>query len=203
MKPLTTLETPWQQGCRALYHSRPWYYGLLAAGAVSNGLYYCTVPLVGIGVLAGATLPRRRALTVLATMWLVNQLLGFTVRGYPPTVSTVAWGGVMLLGAVPAVLLASYRRARCQDAAGHGLWLAASLVLGFFLYELGIWLGGFALGGVHGFTPAVLGDIFLGNALWGGGLGVVHGALARRWGRVHLPENAPETHAPEAHAPSD
>ena len=89
--------------------------------SVSNILYYCTVPLVGIGVLAGTTLPRRRALTVLLTMWFVNQLLGFTVRGYPYTVSTFAWGGVMLLRATLAVLLASLRPIFHHNQPRHGL----------------------------------------------------------------------------------
>ncbi|PSN12290.1 hypothetical protein C7293_20790 [filamentous cyanobacterium CCT1] len=183
MNTLTTLKTSWQQGSRSLYDSRLWYYGLLAAGSVSNVLYYCTVPLVGIGVLAGTTLPRRRALLVLLPLWLVNQLLGFTVRGYPYTVSTFAWGGVMLLGATLAVLLASIRPAYGHDQSRHGLWLAFSLALGFVLYELVIWLGGFALGGVHGFTASVLGEILLGNAIWGGGLAIVHWGLVQRWMR--------------------
>lgn len=183
MRTLATLESSWQWGSRSLYDSRLWYYGLLAAGSVSNVLYYCTVPLVGIGVLAGTTLPRRRALTVLLTMWFVNQLLGFTVRGYPYTVSTFAWGGVMLLGAILAVLLASRRPAFHHTPLRHGLWLTLSLLLGFCLYELVIWLGGLALGGVHGFTLSVLAEILLGNALWGGGLAAVHGGLVQRWMR--------------------
>ena len=184
MNPSTTLETPWQWGSRSLYDSRLWYYGLLAAGSVSNVLYYCTVPLVGIGVLAGTTLPRQRALRVLLMMWGVNQFLGFTVRGYPYTVSTFAWGGVMLLGAIVAVLLASMRSAFSHNQTRHGLWLTASLLLGFVLYELMIWLGGFVLSGVHGLTLSVLGEIFLGNALWGTGLAVVHWGLVQRWLRL-------------------
>ncbi|MGD1937001.1 MAG: hypothetical protein ACFCA4_05540 [Cyanophyceae cyanobacterium] len=181
MNSSTTLKHPWQWGSRSLYYSRLWYCGLLAAGTVSNVLYFCTVPLVGIGVLAGTTLPRRRALIVLLTMWFVNQLLGFTVRGYPYTVSTFAWGGVMLLGATLAVLLSSMRSTFSHNQTRHGLWLTLSLLLGFVLYELVIWLGGWVLGGVHGFTPAILAGILLGNALWGGGLAVVHGALVQRW----------------------
>jgi len=183
MRTLTTLESSWQWGSRSLYDSRLWYYGLLAAGSISNVLYFCTVPLVGIGVLAGTTLPRRRALTVLLTMWFVNQLLGFTVRGYPYTVSTFAWGGVMLLGAILSVLLASLRPAFHHTPLRHGLWLTLSLLLGFCLYELVIWLGGLALGGVHGFTLSVLAEILLGNALWGGGLAAVHWGLVQRWMR--------------------
>ncbi len=183
MNSSTTLETPWQWRSRSLYDSRLWYYGLLAAGSLSNVLYYCTVPLVGVGVLAGTTLPRRRALTVLLTMWCVNQFLGFTMRGYPYAVSTFAWGGVMLLGATLAVCLASVRPAFDHDQRHHGRWLALSLFLGFAIYELVIWLGGLALGGVHGFTLRVLGEILLGNVLWGGGLAAVHWALVQRWVR--------------------
>lgn len=184
MNTATTLATRWQGGSRSLYDSRLWYYGLLAAGSVSNVVYYCTVPLVGIGVLVGTTLPRRRALTVLLTLWCVNQFLGFTVRGYPYTVSTFAWGGVMLLGAALAVLLASLRPAFHHAPPRHGLWLALSLLLGFALYEWVIWLGGLALGGVHGFTLSVLAEILLGNALWGGGLAAVHWGWVQGWMRL-------------------
>ncbi|MGK7910810.1 MAG: hypothetical protein AB4050_04900, partial [Synechococcus sp.] len=149
-------------------------------GCVSNILYYCTVPLVGVGVLAGTTLPRRRAMTVLLTLWFVNQLLGFTVRGYPYTVSTFAWGGVMLLGATLAVLLASFIPAFRHDQLRHGLWLTLSLLLGFAMYELVIWLGGLALGGVHGFTILILAEVLLGNVIWGGGLAAVHWVLVQR-----------------------
>ncbi|MEM6502947.1 MAG: hypothetical protein AAF685_14055 [Cyanobacteria bacterium P01_C01_bin.89] len=103
------------------------------------------------------------------------------MRGYPYTVSTFAWGGVMLLGATLAVLLSSMRSTFSHNQTRHGLWLTLSLLLGFVLYELVIWLGGWVLGGVHGFTPAILAEILLGNALWGGGLAVVHGALVQRW----------------------
>ena len=175
----TTSESPWQWGSRSLHHSRLWYYGLLAAGSVSNVLYYCTVPLVGIGVLAGATLPRRRALMVLLTMWFVNQFLGFTVRGYPYTASTFAWGGIMLLGATLAVLLSSGRSAFSHNQTRHGLWLFLSLLLGFVVYQSVIWLGGLLLGGVHGVTLSVLGEILLGNALWGGGLALIHWGLVQ------------------------
>ena len=178
-----TLESRWSWGARSLYYSQLWYYGLLAAGSISNILYYCTVPLVGIGVLAGTTLPQRRALTVLLTLWFVNQLLGFTVRGYPYTISTFAWGGVMLLGAILAVLLASLRPVFRHDQLRHGLWLTLSLLLGFSIYELVIWLGGLALGGVHGFTIPILAEVLLGNALWGGGLAAVHWGLVQHWMR--------------------
>ncbi|MEO0491062.1 MAG: hypothetical protein AAFZ49_16135 [Cyanobacteria bacterium J06659_2] len=177
-----TLQTPWQRGSHYLFGSRVWYYGLLAAASTSNVLYYCTVPLVGIGILAGATLPRRKAVVVLLAMWLVNQLLGFTVRGYPYTVSTFTWGGVMLIGALLAVLLVSTRPPFRQDPIGYSLWSSGCLILGFCLYELVIWLAGFALGGVHGFTLAMLWQIFLGNALWAVMLSGVHGVLAWRHG---------------------
>ncbi|MEO0827407.1 MAG: hypothetical protein AAFX95_18685 [Cyanobacteria bacterium J06639_16] len=187
-----TLQTPWQRGSYFLYDSRAWYYGLLAAASTSNVLYYCTVPLVGIGILAGATLPRRKAVVVLLAMWLVNQLLGFTVRGYPYTVSTFTWGGVMLLGALLTVWLAAMRLPFRQDPIGYSLWLSGCLILGFCLYELVIWLGGFALGGVHGFTLAMLWQIFLGNALWAVLLSGMHGVLA--WKQGH---STPSTvHAP-------
>ncbi|MGH8001559.1 MAG: hypothetical protein ACREPR_19590, partial [Brasilonema sp.] len=102
--PLPTGLTQWLFKQQAIAQSQLWFFLLTATGVASNSIYYCTVPLVGFGVIAGSTLPRRKAITVLLTMWLVNQLLGFTVRNYPWMFSTFAWGWVMGIGAVLATL---------------------------------------------------------------------------------------------------
>jgi hypothetical protein len=93
-------------------------------------MYTCTVPLVGFGAIAGATLPRRRALVTVVSIWLVNQVLGFGIRQYPWTLSTFAWGLVLGLGAVLVMLLASLKLKLTQNgfsAYCHDKWSRASV----------------------------------------------------------------------------
>ncbi|MGK7910570.1 MAG: hypothetical protein AB4050_03670 [Synechococcus sp.] len=85
MNTSTTLPLSWQWGARSLYDSQLWYYGLLAAGSLSNILYYCTVPIVGIGVLAGTT-----TIPILAELLLANALWGIGL-------AIVHWGLVQHL----------------------------------------------------------------------------------------------------------
>jgi hypothetical protein len=165
----------WQQGCKAIAHNRYWFFLLLSVGTVSNVLYTCTVPLVGFGAIAGATLPRYRAFMVILSMWFVNQLLGFTLRQYPWTLSTFAWGFVMLLGTVLTTLLALQKPAFSQRKfAGYGAWLGISLALGFVLYQAVIGLASLGLGGIESFTIPVLWSVLQGNALWATAIGIIH-----------------------------
>lgn len=180
---LPKLSDRWQIASQTIAHSRSWFYLLIALGSMSNVVYTCTVPLVGFGVIAGATLPRRKAVTVILCMWLINQLLGFTIHHYPQTFSTVAWGCVMGFGAVMVTLLSSLKpkfgQARLSK---HFLWLGITLLAGYALYEFVIWLAGFFLGGIDGFTLPILWSILMGNAVWAIALGGIHALLV--WGVV-------------------
>jgi hypothetical protein len=168
----------WQQGCEAIAQNRYWFLLLLGVGTLSNILYTCTVPLVGVGTIAGATLPRRRALQVILSMWFINQLLGFSVRQYPWTLSTFAWGWVMLLGTVLATLLALQKPASSQRKfIGYGAWLVIASISGFVLYQTVIGLAGLGLGGSESFTLPIIWSVFQGNAVWAVAIGVVHSLL--------------------------
>ncbi|MUL37873.1 hypothetical protein [Gloeocapsopsis dulcis] len=157
----------WQQGCQAIAHGRFWFLLVLSLGTTSNVIYTCTVPLAGFGAIAGATLPRRRALTVIFSMWFINQLLGFTVRQYPWTLSTVAWGPVLLLGAVLAGLLGNQKPAVSQRGfTGYGIWLSIALMVGFVAYQAVIGLASLVLGGIENFTLPIVWDVFVGNMVW-------------------------------------
>jgi hypothetical protein len=161
--------------------SRTWFLALTALAAMSNVIYTCTVPLVGFGAIAGATLSRRKALLVISSMWLVNQVLGFTMRQYPQTFSTFIWGIVMLLGAVLATVLAFFfTQNKAKGFLNYLSQVGLALVGGYVVYELIIWLAGFALGGVSGFTLPILWQIFVGNAVWAIGLVGIYSLLVWR-----------------------
>jgi hypothetical protein len=168
----------WQQGCRAIAHSRFWFVLLLSLATVSNVIYTCTVPLAGVGAIAGSTLPRRRALQVILSMWFVNQLLGFTVRQYPWTLSTFVWGPILLLGAVLSGVLAWQKpRFSQRGFTGYSAWLTFALVAGFVVYQLVIAIASLGMGGLEHFTPQIVWDVFRGNAIWAIALTIVHSVL--------------------------
>lgn len=110
------------------------------------------MPLVGFGAIAGITLTRKKALTMIMTMWLINQILGFTIHQYPLTISTIIRGGALLV-----TLLATLKpRFVASELKNHCLWLGMALIGGYVMYELTILLAGFFLGGEDSFTLPIL-----------------------------------------------
>ncbi len=167
---------------QAIDNSRLWFYVLLGTATASNLVYYCTAPLVGVGTIAGSTVSRRKAIAVVLCMWCFNQFLGFTVRDYPYTPSTFAWGIVMGVGAILAVLLSTVKLSSVRKQPGGSyIWFLASLLLGYGIYELILWISSFALGGTENFTASILWDVLAGNAVWAIVLGLVHYLLVQRW----------------------
>jgi hypothetical protein len=176
-----THSSHWTQAQRTVDQSRTWFLTLTALAAMSNIIYTCTVPLVGFGAIAGITLSRRKAMFIILSMWLINQGLGFTIRQYPWTPTTFAWGVVMLLGAAIATSLAFF--VTQDQAKGLPTYLGqvgVTLVGGYVVYELVIWLAGFTLGGVSGFTLSILWQIFVGNAVWAMVLAGIYSVLVWR-----------------------
>ncbi|UFP94752.1 hypothetical protein [Gloeobacter morelensis] len=158
-----------------------WPTLLLVLGCGSSLLYTCTVPLVGLGVTAGLTLPRSLALRVVGTIWLANQVLGYTLHNYPRTADSFLWGLILGLGAA-AVTLAATGTARHRGPLSRRWALTAAwvTVAGFCIYEGIILLASLALGGLESFTPAIVGGLFLTNTLWAGGLLGLHALLASK-----------------------
>ncbi|NJL91252.1 MAG: hypothetical protein HC916_16825 [Coleofasciculaceae cyanobacterium SM2_1_6] len=157
----------WANGQRTVSQSRTWFLMLIVLATMSNVIYTCNVPLVGFAAISGITLTRRKAMLIIFTMWVVNQVLGFTMRQYPWTLSTFAWGGVMLLGAMLATVLASYlSHNKVKGLPSYLSQAGVSLVGGYVVYELIIWLAGFVLGGVSGFTLPILWQILISNGIW-------------------------------------
>ncbi|BAC89916.1 hypothetical protein [Gloeobacter violaceus] len=170
--------------------SRQWPTLLVGLGCGSSLFYTCTVPLVGLGVTAGLTLPRSVALRVIGAVWLANQLLGYTLHAYPRTPQSFAWGFILGLGAVAVTLVASravsWRGGLQRLEVPTAAWVT---VVGFCIYEGLILLASLALGGLESFTPAIVGGIFLTNALWAAGLLGLHALFQNRRPPVLPPDS--------------
>jgi hypothetical protein len=141
-----------------------WVALLLGASIAFSLGFACAIPFAAFAAAAALTLPRRDALALVLAVWFVNQLIGFTVLGYPWTASTFEWGAALGAVAIFATLAGQWvpeRSAGLARVVGH----AATFLLVFVVYEAALFLVSIAwLGGTEVFTAAIQGRIFAINA---------------------------------------
>ncbi|MGF1499702.1 MAG: hypothetical protein ACFB8W_23190 [Elainellaceae cyanobacterium] len=168
------------QAWRSLAHSRFLPFALLVLGTISNVIYAHT-PLVAFAAMSGATLTRRRAIATALLIWLVNQALGFGLRGYPLTATAFTWGALMGVGTLLVAAFASLRPMFSQSSwTGHFLWAAIALVGGFALYQGLIILAYPVLADGHSMGWDVVARLFTKQVIWAGAIALGHGALLWR-----------------------
>jgi len=153
----------------------PWLWGglLVAAAAIASGIFTCITPFVAFGVIAALSFDLTGALLVTASVWLVNQALGFLMLSYPWTGETFLWG----VGIGASSLLATVAAFRVLEVAGRLgklLAIATALAVAYGVYEAGLFVTAVCLGGTDEFTPAVLGEVARLNAVWALGLGAAY-----------------------------
>lgn len=153
-----------------------WVSALALAALLGSGALACMLPFVALAAVAAATLSPRQALTAVGGIWAVNQAVGFGFLHYPVDLPTLGWGVALLGGTLAALIVARTVLARPGPAA---LRLPAAFAAAFVAYE--VLLYGFAhiAGGTQNFSPAIVGEVLLNDALWFAGLLAVHAALTR------------------------
>ena len=168
----------WSDAEKVISHSRIWQFLLISIGSASS-IIYPHVPLVSFAAISGVTLNRKQGIISSMIIWLVNQLYGFTIREYPQTLESFTWGLVMALGTLLVTIIASLKPKFIEDKIWrYYLWLSASLVIGYVLFEGIILLSAtLMLGSSHGLTVGVLGRIFVKNMVWAIALTFLHGLL--------------------------
>ncbi|AGY57704.1 hypothetical protein [Gloeobacter kilaueensis] len=148
-----------------------WWPGLLVFIGAASGLWaICAVPLVSFAVVSGLTLKQRQASLALGTVWLIHQIMGFTLHHYPRTPDAFAWGLMLGLASWAALLV-------CQKIAGSlqpATAAIGSLLSGFVVYELLLWCASFVLGGGETFSNSIVAALLLVNAAWTAGLMALH-----------------------------
>ncbi len=151
------------------------WVSLLVAASVPFSLgFACATPLAAFAAAAALMSSRREALALILSVWFVNQLVGFTMLGYPWTASTFAWGVALGAAAVLATLAGQWTAGRSGDAPRLVSFLATGLA-GFAAYEAALFVVAVTwLGGTEDFTAAILGRIFVINAAAFVGLLVLH-----------------------------
>ena len=166
----------WKITTDAIAKSNWWQMFLIAVGSASS-IIYPHVPSVGFAAVAANTLTRNKALISVMSIWLANQLYGFTIRQDPRTFESVTWGLVMGLGVLLVTWLVTLQpKFSRQSFQGYLLWLAISLIGGYATYQGSIvliaqWMGR------HGFSFTILGQIFLKDAGWAVVLSAIHSSI--------------------------
>jgi hypothetical protein len=144
------------------------WLALLIAASVGFTLgFACAVPFAAFGAIAALTLPRRDALLLTLALWLVNQIIGFTILHYPWDGMTILWGAI--LGVV--ALVATGAALAVIDGRGAVASALASFAAAFVAYEASLYLvSATAMGGTEDFTASIVVRIFEVNAAGFAGL---------------------------------
>ncbi len=176
--------TRFSRAGRSLAHGQLLPFLLLALAAASNSLY-AHAPLVSFAAMSGVMLSRERAIAVALAIWLVNQIIGFGLRGYPLTGTAFMWGALMGIGTLLAVVFASLRPPFSRSSwAGHVSWAIIAVMVGFGLYQGLILLAYPLMADGHAMGWDVVAKIFGTQVVWAGAIALGHGALL--WRQITL-----------------
>ena len=167
-------------GWRSLAQSRWLPFALLTLGTASNAIYAHT-PLVAFAAMSGVMLNRRRAIATALLIWLVNQAMGFGLRGYPLSATAFIWGALMGIGTLLVAAVASMRPRFSQSSwLGHFLWVAIALLSGFVLYQGLIMFAYPAISDGHFMGWEIIAKLFVKQVMWTGAISLGHGLVLWR-----------------------
>ena len=142
-----------------------WMVFLIAVSAVLSLGFACAAPLAAFGVASGLTLSRRNAILATLAAWLANQATGCAVLGYPLTANSLAWGAVLGLAAMFAMLAARWSGARFTGLFRDAIPVVA-FAAAFVTYEATLFVAALTfLGGTEDFTIAIVSRVFEINAI--------------------------------------
>jgi hypothetical protein len=119
--------------------ARRWLWILLLTAAsvfVTLGMA-CATPFAALAALAALYMSRRDGLALIGITWLADQTVGYGLLGYPRTPNSFAWGLILGVGAILALLAGQALAGRLRDrgrvvagvAAFAGAFVAYQVVL--------------------------------------------------------------------------
>jgi hypothetical protein len=177
----------WSVAWNAVAHHRLWTFFLVAIGAFSS-VIYPHPPFVAFGAIAGTTLKPKRAVLVALSIWLMNQIYGYTVWQYPWSGDSLLWGLMLGLGSLIVTALALLRPTFSQKTMkGHCLWLGAIALVGFAAFQSLILSVDWLLIGSHTLTWAIAHSILINTTLWTIALTLIYLVFVRFTTRSHQP----------------
>lgn len=159
--------------------------GALATAAILGTLATaCMMPFVALAVATAATMTKGRAAATLGLVWATNQLLSFTLLGYPPTPFAFAWGAALGVASIAAMLVAAAVLGRTRPFA---FGLISAFLAAFVAYESGLFAFALVAGGTSTFTMPIIRQILINDTCWLAALALLHGVLTRAAPRTFGP----------------
>jgi hypothetical protein len=156
--------------------ARRWLWILLLTAAsvfVTLGMA-CATPFAALATLAALYMSRRDGLALIGMAWLADQLVGYGLLGYPRTANSGAWGVILGVGAVAALLAASTLADR-RRARGGVLVAAVAFAGAFVAYQAVLFAATTALAsGAEAFSLPIVGWVLRVNLLSLAGLLILY-----------------------------
>ena len=142
------------------------WIAFMAAASVALSLgFACAAPLAAFGAASALTLSRRNAMLATLGAWLANQATGCTALGYPLTANSLAWGAMLGLAAIAAMLAARWSGAHVAGLFRAAIPVAA-FAAAFVAYEATLFAAALTfLGGTEDFTIAIVSRVLEINAI--------------------------------------
>ncbi len=153
----------------------------LTAALGSYGLA-CVFPFAALATLAAVTLPTRQAALLLGAMWLVNQVIGFTLLSYPHDGQAVAWGAIIGIAAFAG--LGAAKAAFGIETRLISLRTLGALAASIIAYQAIMFVGAYAMNGFESSTAAIVAEVARNDVFWFAGLAAMRLALGTalpRW----------------------
>jgi len=151
-----------------------WLAALVGASVAFTLGFACAVPFAAFAAAAATTLSRRDALLLTLAVWLANQIVGFTVLGYPWVANTIAWGVALGAVAVATTVAAQWANGRFAGLPALSRTVAV-FAAAFVAYEGLLFLASqTSLGGGENFTLGIVAYILALNAVALAGLAALH-----------------------------
>lgn len=178
--------SPW--GARAA-----WLGAFVLSVALFSAGLTCAVPLVAFAAICALRQSRAQALLFMAVLWLADELIAFTLLGFPARAVAFGWAG--LIGT--AILAATWAAGAVAKRSTRGSMLTV-FVTAFAVYEGVMWAVSSLIGAAHGaFTAGILLQVLVLNAvtfaalLFVGALSTRTAARAARTTQIaHAPQRA-------------
>ncbi|MBB3138257.1 hypothetical protein FHS26_006035 [Rhizobium pisi] len=159
-----------------------WVVFIAGVSVALSLLFACVTPFVALAAVSAVVLPQRMAVMAVLLAWLANQMVGYFVLGYPQTWDSYAWGlaiGIAAFASLAAAL------AVLRLSADLPATMAAAFLAGFVAYEGVLFAATSVLpSGDDAFSPSVVANVLLINALAAIGLVGLHAAAAAGRGLV-------------------
>ena len=143
----------------------PYAWALVLAVTTVAGslLASCMMPFVAIAVMSAATLPLRSAILTVIAAWAANQLIGFTLLGFPMDAFSFRAGASLLIASLAALLTA---RVIVKPRTWSVLRIGGAFLAAVTIYETLLYGYALVAGDPAMFTPAIVALVAANDGLW-------------------------------------